>query len=148
MENYIRSVGDAGWQGLRRGSPEKNWGERAKKWLESASSEGVILFSAKSLWMITKALAWVIKKVLVGVVGTSLAVTATLLDQFAWLLRQGVMASVEIADYVKSLLGKILHFLGRATQVADLTVGFIRWVLSSLFSSLQNVARRSLDSLV
>jgi len=146
MEHYITSVGDAQWASLRTGTLNSDWGERSKKWLESASSESVLMFSCKGLWMITQALGWIIKKVLIGAAGVSLAVSATLLDQLAWLLRQGVLASVEIAGYIKSLFVRILSFLGKAAStVGEITVAFVHWILSSLFTTLQNIAARSLS---
>ncbi len=145
MKNYMTTIGNTEWNGLRSGSADYNTTNSVDHWLKATDSNNILMFSAKSLWMITKALAWIIKKVLIGVIGTSLAVTATLVDQLAWFLRQGAMASLEIAGYIKSLIAKILQFLGKYVSIgADLTVSFIRWVLALLFSTLQNFASLSL----
>jgi hypothetical protein len=148
MENYVSSVKGTAWSGLRSGAVDIDWSERSKKWLESASSEGTLMFGVKSLWMIKQALDWLLKKVMVGVVGTAMAVSCTFIDQLAWLLHQGAQAAIETGEYVESLIARIMQFLGRTVVVGQrLTVAFIRWVLSSLGSALYNIASRSLSML-
>jgi hypothetical protein len=106
------------------------------------------MFGVKSLWMIKQALDWLLKKVMVGVVGTAMAVSCTFIDQLAWLLHQGAQAAIETGEYVESLIARIMQFLGRTVVVGQrLTVAFIRWVLSSLGSALYNIASRSLSML-
>jgi len=146
MENYINSIGNNSWNGLHSSSSALNTGDKIETWLDSASSQNVLMHSAKILWMLAKALAWLIKKIVIGVVGTALAISATLLDQLSWILKQGVLASAKIAGFVNSLMLKILQFLGRgASMVGSLTTTFIHWVLSLLFSTIQNFASHSLN---
>jgi triacylglycerol lipase len=146
MKNYIHSLGDAEWGSLRSPAEAVDWEARAKNWLETSSQGGVLMFSASVLWLITRALLWVVKKILAGVVGTALTVSATLLDQLAWLLRQGVRLGKEIGGYVKTILARIMQFLGRTTvRVEEGSVIFIRWALSMLFSSMQAVASRAIQ---
>lgn len=148
MESYIKTLGrsgDPGWASLRRTPLEPNWKESARSWLETSTSSGVIMFSAHVLWMITKALWWIIKSVLNVGLGTVLTAGATLLDGLAWMLHQGVLASKEVAGYVGSLMRRVMQFLGRVvTAGVNLTVAFIRWVLGLLFSALQSFATQAL----
>jgi hypothetical protein len=103
--------------------------------------------SASALTMIGKGLRWLLarlKDLLVGAVGVTLTVSATLLDQLAWLLAKGAAASKEVARHVTGLMKAIFRFLGRVTlAVTDLTVGFLRWVLDLLFTSVRVVAERA-----
>lgn len=146
MESYIGSVGDAGWAALERANASPDWARRAESWLASASSQNVIAFSASTLWMITRALAWLVKKITLLAVGAALTAGVTVLDQLAWLLHQGAAASREIADQLGSLIGVVFRYLGRAANaVGDLTVAFVRWVLGLLWSALQNTVQRAVN---
>jgi len=148
MSNYVSSVGDAGWNALRRPPPDVDWAARTESWLKAASSGGVIPFSSYALSMIGKALWWIMKKILVGVIGTALTLSVTVLDQLAYLLHTGAAASKAIAGYIKSLVARIFQWLGRVVpESIDVTVAFIRWVLDLLMSTLGNVARRALNTL-
>ena len=83
-----------------------------------------------------------------GAIGVTLTVSATLLDQLAWLLAKGAAASKEVAGLVSGLMKAIFRFLVRVTQaVTDLTVGFLRWVLDLLFTSVRVVAERAVTLL-
>ena len=145
MESYIRSVADNSWSGLKQSMAQADWDVRAKRWLESASSGGVLELSARTLWMIMKALQWIIKESAIRVLGTTLAAGVTVLDQLAWLITQGALASMKIANYLKILVERIFRFLGRTTQmIGEITVTFIRWVLDLLFCTLQIATRKAL----
>lgn len=147
--SYIPGVKDHTWETLREASkPDEE--QNVKSWLEQAA-EGkgrILMGSASALTMIGKALRWVlarVRDVLVGAIGVSLTISATVLDQLAWLLAKGATLSVELARHVRGLLSAIFRFLGRAAQtVTDLTTAFLRWVLDLLFSSVNAVARRAL----
>jgi triacylglycerol lipase len=144
LGSYIPGVGDNGWSGLQTETPRTDWGERVKAWLESDAGHcGPAIFSATLLEMITRALQWVLKRakaVLFAVPGAVVS-GMTLLDQLAWLLSNGAKVSVEVAGYVKTLIGAIFRFLGRtANKVEDLTVAFLRWVLDLLFGALATAA--------
>lgn len=146
--SYIPGVRDHTWQTLADASrPDEE--QNVKSWLEQAA-EGrgsILMGSASALTMIGKALRWLLSRVrdlLVGAVGVTLTASATVLDQLAWLLAKGAALSKEVAGHVKSLIKAVFRFLGRATQaVTDLTVGFLRWVLDLLFSSVRAVAERA-----
>ncbi|CAM4084831.1 lipase family protein [Roseateles saccharophilus] len=147
--SYIPGVRDRSWQTLAdENHPDEE--QNVKSWLEQAAEgKGSILMgSASALTMIGKGLRWLLarlKDLLVGAVGVTLAVSATLLDQLAWLLAKGAAASKEVAGQVTGLMKAIFRFLGRVTMaVTDLTVGFLRWVLDLLFSSVRVVAERAL----
>jgi triacylglycerol lipase len=142
--SYISGIGDNSWSSLQTESPERDWGDRIKAWLQSdAGHSGPAIFSATLLGMITRALQWVLKRakaVMFAAVGT-VTTGMTLLDQLAWLLTKGAELSAEVAGYVKTLIGAIFRFLGRAAnKVEDLTVAFLRWVLDLLFQALATTA--------
>lgn len=150
--SYIPGVNNHSWKTLADAShPDEE--QNVKSWLEQvAEGKGSILMgSASALTMIGKGLRWLLarlKELLVGAVGVTLAVSATLLDQLAWLLAKGAAVSKEVAGQVTGLMKAIFRFLGRVTQaVTDLTVGFLRWVLDLLFTSVRVVAERAVTLL-
>ncbi len=146
MEHYMSSVNNVNWDGLRSSSLSMENSDQIGKWLDSAASQNMLMYSAKFLWMLSKALSWLINKVAGVVIGTALVVTATLVDKLAWILKQGALASIEVAGYVESLMGKILQFLGKSiSMVGKITISFIRWVLNLLFKTIQNFASLSLS---
>lgn len=150
--SYIPGVSNHTWQTLADASrPDE--GQNVKSWLEQAA-EGkgrILMGSASALTMIGKGLRWLlarVKDLLVGAVGVTLTVSATLLDQLAWLLAKGAAVSKEVAGHVSGLMKAIFRFLGRVTQtVTDLTAGFMRWVLDLLFTSVRVVAERAVTFL-
>lgn len=150
--SYIPGVKDHSWQTLADVS-RADEAHNVKSWLEQAAEgKGSILMgSASALTMIGKGLRWLLARMrdlLVGAVGVTLTASATLLDQLAWLLAKGAAASKEVAGHVAGLMKAIFRFLGRATQaVTDLTVGFLRWVLDLLFTSVRVVAERAVSFL-
>lgn len=149
MENYIRSLGDTSWGSLKSASASKDLlqNQNIKDWLRSASKDGFLMFSAKVLWMITKALGWILKKVATMAIGSVLTASVTILDRLAWLLYQGALACKEIAESLASLLKIILRFLGRVvSDVANLSMVFIRWVLDLLLGFVRNVAGRAVQA--
>jgi hypothetical protein len=106
------------------------------------------MYSAKALWMIMKALDWIVAKTL-GVVGMAggLGVLGmvTVIDQLTQILHQGVLESLSIKESVTSLISSIMKFLGRTvTAGTKLTVSFIRWVLDLLFQALSTMAYMAL----
>jgi pimeloyl-ACP methyl ester carboxylesterase len=147
--SYIPGVREHSWSTLQDAS-KPNEEQQVKSWLEQAAEgKGSLLMgSATALTMIGKALRWLLARVrdlVVGAIGVTLAVGATVLDQLAWLLAKGAALSVDTARQVKGLMSAIFRFLGRkAEQVGDVTVAFLRWVLGLLFSTLTNVAQRAI----
>ncbi|MGH7461188.1 MAG: lipase family protein [Longimicrobiales bacterium] len=154
QDSYQSSVAETSWRALRGATGPPGWDVDAKVWLQSsaAGQYGVVMGSAKLLIMIGKALQWVlgrVKDILLGTVGTALAVGVTCLDQIAWLLSRGAEISLEIAGHVRSIIGAIFRFLGRvAATAANLTMAFLRWVLDLLFTALSGAATRALSFLV
>ena len=142
--SYIPGIGDSNWAGLHTESPGTNWADKVKAWLESgAVHSGPAVSSAALLSMITRALQWVLKlaKAVVFAAVGPVVNGMTLLDQLAWLLSRGAQLSGDVAGYVKTLIGAIFRFLGRAAnKVEDLTVAFLRWVLDLLFKGLATAA--------
>ncbi len=149
MDNYIRSIGDAGWEGLKRASPDNGRWENIENWLDQAGSQGssVKMYSAKSLWMIMKAMDWILS--LIGkTIGVTLLAAVTILDRLAQVLYQGALASVQVASHVAHLIGAVMRFLGRTVGTGvKLTVDFITWVLNLLFSFISGVAQSAVQRL-
>lgn len=146
MDNYIHSIGETSWDGLRNYSSAMENRDDIAKWLQSAASQNMFMHSAELLWMLSKALQWLIKKIAGGVIGTGLVMGMTVVDQLAWMLTQGTLASLEISMFVESLMTRILHFLGKSVaMVGKMTVSFVRWVLSMLFKTILNFASISLS---
>lgn len=146
---YVSNVKGKDWQHLKNSAATKTWTEQTEMWLQSAGSNGsgIQMYSAKTLWMIMKALDWIIGKAL-GIVDMRVGLAAlgvvTVLDQLTQILYQGVLESIEIAGFVSNLLSGIMKFLGRTLVVAKLTVSFIRWVLDLLFQALSTMAYMAL----
>jgi pimeloyl-ACP methyl ester carboxylesterase len=148
MEHYMDSIGNAAWGNLARPADAPDWDAHLRDWLESASSGSARMFSAEVLWLITKALAWIVKECLIVAVGTTLTVGATVLDRLAYLLHTGALASTKIARWLENLIRRIFQYLGRtANTVGALSVAFVRWVLGLLFRSLATTAGRALSML-
>ena len=148
--SYIPGVGAASWQALMRVDCAPEQDPKLIAWLDStaAGHSSFVMGSAKLLVMIGRALRWLlarVKDVLLGALGTTLAVGATCVDQIAWLLSRGAEISVEIASYVTGLITAIFRFLGKTAQVAqNLTTAFLRYVLNLLFDTLAGAASRAL----
>lgn len=147
--SYIPAMRDQTWQSLKPGDQADD-ARAVKSWLEQAvEGKGTILMgSAVALTMIGKALRWLLARardLLVGTLGVAVTITATALDQMAWLLGQGAAASVALSREVRGLMGAVMRFLGRAVpSAAEITVAFLRWVLGLLYSTLRATAERAL----
>lgn len=97
--------------------------------------------------MITKTLGWILKKVATMAIGSVLTASVTMLYRLAWLLYQGALACKEIAESLASLLKIILRFPGRVvSDVANLSMIFIRWVLDLLLGFVRNVVGRAVQA--
>lgn len=148
-DSYLAGVNGQGWSALERADEPS--GAKIQSWLAQTSlgHSGFAMGSAKLLHMIGSALRWVLaraKDVLVGAVGTALAVGATVIDQIAWLLSRAAAACESIAAHVKTLVGSIFRFLGRTVQAGvSITAAFLRWSLDLLFTSLRAAALRALS---
>lgn len=149
LGSYIPGVGTAGWDALANEDDEPTNDDKIKRWVESTSnSGGPAHLSASLLGLIARALNWLLKQaknLVVGAIGTVVAIGATVLDQIAYLLARAADLSGEIAGWVRSLVGRIFSYLGRAmVGAAQITAAFLRWTLGLLWSSLQATATRAL----
>ncbi len=151
--SYLAAVREHSWSSLAAGDASPDEGQQVQNWLErAADGHGSFLMgSATLLSMIGRALAWLMAKsgkLVMGGVGLTLTVGATVLDQIAWLLSRAAQLSKEMAGHVKTLIGAIFRFLGRKIgEAVDVTVAFLRWLLQTLFSSLRAVGQRALSLL-
>lgn len=147
--SYIPGVLDRGWEDLANEDDDPTTDDKIKRWVESsADSSGPAHMSASVLGMIARALNWLIRqagKLLVGALGTTMAIGATVLDQLAWLLSRAAAVSDIIGGHLKALMAAVFRFLGRTiASTAEMTASFLRWALGLLWSTLQNVATRTL----
>lgn len=149
--SYIPGVTGRSWADLAAAKPGPSSDAQIKGWLDhwAAGGNGLMMGSANLLWMISKALIWVLKRArdLVGAaVGTTLVVGATVLDQLAWMLKQAADISLDVAGFLKSLVIAIYRYLGRTLEAgAKINTAFLRWVLSLLFNALRSTVVRALS---
>ena len=141
--SYGESVNNESWEALRRAAPYVNPGQQIEAWLKSSASP--VVFSVHTVFMIQAALQYLLQKIL-HVAGiafqASLGGGLTIMDQLAMILAKGVQASKEIAAYVLSLMQRIASVVGCGFKAGtEMTLGFIRWVLSLLAQAVYNVAR-------
>lgn len=150
--SYIPGVGNASWAALEHaagtaGEPD------VPSWLDQVANGGgsILPLGARVLQMIGRALAWLVKqatKVLVGVFGTTLTASMTVLDQLAWLLGKGAQATLDLGRYVTSFIDAVCRFLGRtATATVDVTAWFIRYMLDLLFTTVARMAAGAIHRL-
>ena len=152
LESYIPGVGPSTWEQLIKQMPDAREDElRIESWLQNSSSlmDGLGMGSALLLRMIKKALQWILAKtayVLLVQFSTKVVVGLTLLDQLAAILASGMAASIEITDYMLKLISAVGKYLGRVFSTAvSMTVGFIRWVLDLLFTSVSQLAVKAIS---
>ena len=139
MDNYIASVGEAGWAGISQPATGL-LDDDVRAWLDTAAPH-TLLLSASTFWAISDALWWLIRNIHACVIGTVFVVGATLLDRLAWILWQGALASRAVAADATALMRRIMQFLGRGTQSpVNLSVAFVRWALDLLFSTVTGAA--------
>ncbi|MGY4533729.1 triacylglycerol lipase [Pseudomonas sp. TE3786] len=144
MANYRQSIGDASWTGLRR-VQQTSLERDVQAWLKNANGS-VLMLSATSLQMISKAMQYLLGKALGVAAGTVVTAGMTVLDQIAGLLVSGANACKALGDSLNSLIVQIFRFLGRPLpSAANLTVAFLRWVLELLSTTVINLARRAID---
>jgi len=144
MDNYMNSIGDSAWAGLYR-NPEPPLARDIDIWLESANY-GSAMHSTATLWMISRAMQYLLQKAANAVIGTVITYNMTILDQIAGILVQGAQICKDISDSVRALIAKIFNFLGRAVpSTADVTTAFLRWVLDLLARTVINMARQAMQ---
>lgn len=149
--SYGPGVKNRSWNDLASAQVASTSDQQTQSWLEAmAAKQGSVLKgSAKVLTMIGRALTWLLKKagqLMLGVLGTALAVGCTVLDQLAWMLARAATLSAQFGRLVTGLMVAIMRFLGRtASSTFEITTAFLRWVLELLFSTLRQVAVRALS---
>ncbi|TBV01089.1 lipase family protein [Phytopseudomonas dryadis] len=150
MPNYMNSVKDASWTGLRR-LERSQFEQDIEAWLDSARNGGVLQLSSATFWMLSSAIGWVLKQILSvagGAFGMFLGASLTVIDQIAAILIQGVRIGQELGEQVRNLVVRIFQFLGRPLPTAsDVTSAFLRWMLNLLFTTIGNLARKALNSI-
>lgn len=146
--NYATAVAGTTWEGLRAAGEQRQRAIERQEEFDDAMARSMLapMGSAYGMYLIGKAMAWLIKKALLVVGGTLLVVSATLLDRLAWLVSEGASRCAAIARDAGMLLGAVMRFLGRAVAaVSDLGIGFVRWVLGMLWQRIRDIAIRAVQ---
>jgi len=146
MDKYSMSVKSAvNWSSLTDARVKVKNDSKIEKWLESDS---VVATVAGPFFMIGEAILYILKKVMKGVAITlqaGLSTALTALDIVAMAFHKAAKGAKEAAGLIKRLMMKILKVLGFAVTVtSNLTLDFIKWVLTSLTRSIYNGARQAL----
>lgn len=145
VDMYAQTVGEGSWRSLDTLGQRRVSFDTVDDILEVASSVGTgsSMLSARVLRLIGLALALMLGD-FVRRAGTSLFVSATVLDQMAAALAWGAAQSMATARATVALIGMIMRFTGRVIDAAtNITVSFIRWVLQMLFAFISTNARRA-----
>jgi triacylglycerol lipase len=149
MTEYITSVqGAADWAGVAPSTMESHipWEMELKQYV-GAKFQSIKQFGANILAFISRCIRGLLK--MVGrVIGGALSASMSALDQLAWILYHGAMASIKVAGYLTSLIKIIFRFLGRSLQSGvNITADFLRWVFNLLYSSTANMASIAVSQL-
>jgi triacylglycerol lipase len=122
--------------------------QEVNAWMAATNEgNGIVAHSASALRMLGRVLVWIVKQTANVVVGTAATTAFTLLDRLAALLHTGASALVKLSQYTMALVRGIMRFVGLAAQTTyDLTLGFLRWTLSMLFTSLSRIASLAISS--
>jgi len=143
VKSYVPAVEQLSWGSFPTDAMAVS-DEKIQEWLTASNGAGAVkMYSAYALQMIGAALKWILKKIgmLLGTVITAATGAFTLLDRLAWMISKGVEISKEVAGYGISLIRAVMRFLGRvANTVQELTMAYLRWIFSLLFTTLANAA--------
>lgn len=117
-------------------------------WMAATNEgNGVVAESASALRMLGRVLTWILKQTANVVVGTAATGAMTVLDRVAALLQIGWSGLVGLGKYTVALVRGIMKFVGHAAQTTyDLTLGFLRWTLSLLFTAMSRIAALALSA--
>lgn len=147
MKGYIGSVSNKQWVDLKVKAPQMDWDGEIETWLGSKS---VLSFTFNTMKMINNAIIYILKKIVglgMNVLFGGVTAGLTLLDQLAMILERGARVSREVSGFVMSLLQKILSMLGHVVgAVTDLTLDFVRFVLTTLSRRLYQLAGMTLSA--
>jgi len=147
MSEYVSTVSNyASWGAISATNMEEHtpW----EVWLKDAAAskiKGIIQFGANVFAMISRCLKGIIKKIISGVSSAFLA-GMNFIDQLAWLMYRGALASVKIARYLKALIQVIFKFLGRTyNEGSSITLSFVRWVFDLMYSSVHMMGTQAVQ---
>jgi len=147
MGRYYESVKGAAWVGLRQPVPETHWQANVRTWLEA---DDFVDFSIGSIRMIQRAMVYLIGRICHAAgVPLQMLLTAglTVLDALSMLLHKGLRLGGELSLMAASLLRKVMAAVGHTVRkVGDVTMAFVRWVVSSFASAVYRTAARAVDA--
>lgn len=116
--------------------------------LEMASAVPAGFLSSQLMRLIVKALGLILSG-LGNAAGLAALGAATVLDQIAYAITIGLGAVSSGMDMVQRLADQIMRWLGMAVTVtANVTTGFLRWLLSRLFGTIAQMAASAVHRLI
>lgn len=139
MIEYIDSVNDADdWTKLRKAAPKTNFEKQVEAWLDSDSP---LALTGSTISMINSAILYVIKKLALMGIQFAIGMVTNVADLLARFLAYAANAAKEAGKLVMSLLKRILKAIGMAAvEIKNMTHSFIKWVLDSLSTAMNQVA--------
>lgn len=150
MGKYLESVTNLSWRQLERRAPAFTANHAIEQWLQSKFPVNT---ADPMVWQwINAALVYVLKKIL-GPVAQALQVgfmgVLTLADMIAWALRRGIELYRHTSEWVGLLMRKIMQALGMKIieKTADLTQALMRYILTRLMQTTNEMARRAIKNI-
>ncbi|WP_281648385.1 lipase family protein [Parendozoicomonas sp. Alg238-R29] len=150
MDRYVDSVSPHSWGKLYDRRDERPTESSIKGWLQdvtftSATMSAIKWFHHVLMYVVEKCTT-ALKKSWQAVSGAS----ATIMDQLAYILNQGVNLDEMVSSWVVHLMRKISEFLGMAKKYAqkDLTRATIRDLLSRLSRRVNEMAQKALSDVL
>lgn len=148
MGLYRDSVGGKTWNQIYAMRPPKRTDSGVEAWLKSNAIIGPTISSIE--WL-NDAIVYVLKKCLEyagRMIGFTASTYFTLMDQLAYMLRQGIDFSEAVSGWVLLLMRKIAQFLGmrKAVEATDLTRDFLRNLLLKLSARVNAIGNQALSN--
>jgi hypothetical protein len=142
MQEYIKSVGNLNWDGVRRASNAVDYDNALlSRWLLHDTNDAgwVAYASAKTLSILFKLFSYVLKGI-----SSVLILGLTAVDLLAEILMKGLNKLKLLGAKIYQLLKYAAVWAGiKAVEGADFTAGIIKKILSKMLSALQSLAINS-----
>lgn len=149
-DSYVKLIDNKTYEALAaNGSP--TWSDRQiEAWLRRVMNGGWLQnYGARAVELVGVGLVWVLGQLGQGVmIGLQplLAAGVTALDTLAYVLYEGTRLVKAAAWYVEAILIAIMKLAGQTVRKgAELTLDFIRFVLTSLFQGIAAMARSAVN---
>jgi hypothetical protein len=147
MGSYIRSIGQSNWGALAHATANMDTVADIEAWLEFAASGAATIMPMQSsvLSLVGQALNWMVQA------AAGLGIGAALLgeyvaDTIAAMIHRVAQLVARFGVMLRNIVTVIMRLLGRTmASIQDMTVSFLRWVLSLLFNRIAGLARRAIQ---